>query len=113
MRVTGQVIEVEAVISSLLNDDRGWTVWHDDRGKRQLHVPTFMAVHIPSRIIIGVYCRPRRLYPSELPAVGWLPATVQAVVWWPALAAEIRAWLANPDGREPPGVLLTTRGGVK
>ena len=108
MRITGQVIEVEAIIGALLSDDRSWAVWHDDHGKRPVHLPTFVAFHIPSQRIIGVYVRPMKLHPSEMPAVDWLPVTVEPVVWHPGLSTEVRAWLAAPVG-EAPGAVSTAR----
>lgn len=112
MRITAQVLEVEAIIGELLRDVPGWTVWADVRGARRQHRPTFLAVHTPTRRCVAVYCRPRRLYPSELPAVDWLPATIEPVVWFPGLRAEIRSWLTVAVG-EPPGAVLTTRPGVR
>lgn len=104
MRVTEQVLVTEVTISGLLADARSWIMWSDPRGKRD-HQPAFVACHMPSRLVIAVFVRPRRLHPSEAPAVDWLPVGWLPCVWHPGLSAEIRAWLANPDGREPPGAV--------
>src|ERR1035437_6566348 len=96
MRITEQVVDNEGVISGWLAAERGWTVWHDDRSKRERHVPTFVAVHLPSRTTLAIFARPRRLHPSELPAADWLPDRWIPCVWWPGMHIEVRAWLAAP-----------------
>jgi hypothetical protein len=111
MRLTEQILGNEAVISGWLDAEPGWTVWHDDRSKRQRHVPTFVAVHLPSRIMLAVYARPRKLHPSEMPDTSWLPAAVEPVVWHPGMSGEIRSWLTVAVG-DPPGAVLTTRDGA-
>ena len=105
MRVTEQVVVIEAFIGGLLADARSWTVWRADGDKRKLHEPTFVACHVPSRQTLAVFVRPRRLYPSERPDTSWLPADWVAVVWWPGMLKEVRAWLAVPTVTEPPGVV--------
>lgn len=107
MRVTEQVVVVEAVIGGLLTDARSWIMWSDARGKRD-HAPAFIACHMPSRLVVAVYVRPRKLYPSEMPNASWLPAGWISVVWHPAMSAEIRSWLTVAVG-EPPGVLSTAQ----
>lgn len=106
MKVDLAVIQIEATIRGWLTADRSWAVWRDDTGRRPVHRPSFVAFHIPSGRIIGVFCRPRRLHPSEMPAVDWLPVAVEPVVWHPGLSTEVRAWLAVPVG-EAPGAVST------
>jgi hypothetical protein len=108
VRVTAQVLEVEAIISGLLTHAHGWSFWRVDGNKRQVHSPTFVACHVPSRQTLAVFVRPRRLYPSERPAVDWLPDPWVAVVWHPGLAKDIQAWLAYPVV-DPPGAMNGTR----
>lgn len=97
---------VEAVIGGLLADARSWITWSDARGKRD-HAPAFIACHMPSRLVVAVFVRPRRLHPSEMPDASWLPGWLP-VVWYPAISADVARWLANPDGT-PPGALATAQ----
>jgi hypothetical protein len=108
VRVTERVLAIEATISTLLTDNPSWSVWQDGRSKRELHHPTFLAIHTPSRRIVAVFVRPRRMYLSQLPAVDWLPAAAEAVVWHPGISVDVRTWLAAPHG-EAPGAISTTR----
>jgi len=104
MRVTEQVLDNEVVVRGWLTHERGWFVWSDDRGKRERSVPTIVGCHLPSRLVIAVYARPRRLRPSEMPDTSWLPASWLPVVWHPGMHTEVRAWLAAPV-TDPPGVV--------
>jgi hypothetical protein len=113
MRVTEQVFDNEVVVRGWLTQQRAWVTWHDDRAKRERSTPTLIALHIPTHAVLAVYCRPRKLRPSEAPDVSWLPAGWVPVVWWPGMHKEVRAWLVSPDGRVPPGVVPTTRDGAK
>ena len=102
MRLTEQILDVEVIVASLLREaGHEWMVWHDGRSKRDPYRPTFLALHVPSRRILGVYPRPRRLAPSELPDASWLPASIEAVVWHPAMRPQIRAWLGHATGDAP------------
>jgi hypothetical protein len=75
MRVTEQIIDNEMVVRGWLTAERAWVTWHDDRAKRERSTPTLIALHIPSRLVIAIYARPRKLRPSEAPDVSWLPAS--------------------------------------
>lgn len=112
MRITEPVILVEAKIAKWLTTGQGWAVWRDERTVRRRHVPSFVACHFRTGLLLAVYTRPRRLHPSEAPAVGWLPAGVIPVVWHLALHPEVKAWLYRPDIGAPPGVVSTTRKGT-
>lgn len=103
MKITEQVIQTEAAITALLTGARGWIVWHDERDKRG-HQPNFIALHIPSKMVVAVFARPRRLAPSERPDASWLPGDWLPVVWYAALAPQIRVWLVAPQGSDPPGL---------
>jgi hypothetical protein len=107
MRLTDHILTAEQAVLALL-DDTSWAVWRDTRDRRNPHRPTALAIHAPTSLVLAVYIRPRRLYPSELPDATWLPADVLPVVWWPAAAHEIRSWLTRPD-RTPPGLIGGTR----
>lgn len=111
MRVTKQVVEVELLIGDFLSKAR-WVTWHVEGSKRSPAKPTLVALHPPDGLVIAVYARPRRLAPSELPDVSWLPPDWLPCVWHPALSKAARAWLAAPIG-DPPGAVLTTRDGAK
>lgn len=103
MRITEQVIQTETVIAGLLKESRGWLVWHDDRSKRD-HQPNFLAIHMPSRLLVAVFPRPRHMSPSQLPDTSWLPGDWLPVLWYPAMAPLIRSWLAAPQVIDPPGL---------
>jgi hypothetical protein len=112
MRITETVITTEAKISKWLTTGQGWAVWRDERTIRRRHVPSFLACHFATGRIVAVYCRPRRLHPSEAPAVGWLPAGCVPVVWYPKLHPEVRSWLLFPTISDPPG-LVPARGDTR
>lgn len=107
MRLTEQILTAETTVLGLLDDDRNWAVWRDFRDRRD-HRPTLLAIHTPTKTLLAVYVRPRRLYPSEQPAIEWLPPGVLAVVWHPTMRADIRVWLTCPT-TTPPGLLGGSR----
>lgn len=112
MRVTERILDNEVVVRGWLTQRRAWVTWHDDRAKRERSTPTLVALHIPSRLVIAIFARPRKLRPSEAPDVSWLPASWVPVIWWPGMHIEIKAWLAAPV-TDPPGAVSTTRDGAK
>jgi hypothetical protein len=111
VRVTEQILDNDAAVRGWFTAERGWFVWSDDRGKRQRSVPTIVAVHLPSRMVLAIYARPRKLRPSEMPDTSWLVSSWIPVVWWPGMHIEVRAWLATPH-TDVPGAVLTTRDGA-
>jgi hypothetical protein len=112
VKITETVWATEAKIAKWLTTGQGWAVWRDERTVRRRHVPSFLAAHFATGRIVAVYCRPRRLHPSELPEVTWLPAGVIPVVWHLAMHPEVRSWLLFPDIGPIPG-LVPARGDTR
>jgi len=104
MRLTDHILTAELTVLALLDDAPRWSVWRDTRDRRTPHHPTALAIHIPTRLVLAVYVRPRHVHPSERPDPSWLPADVLPVVWHPALRPQVRTWLAHPD-TTPPGLI--------
>lgn len=109
-------LEVAAdIMAGWLNHERSWFFWVDGRGgrsKRRRSRPSIVAMHLPDRLVLAIFARPRRLHPSELPDVSWLPAGWVACVWHPGMRVDVRRWLATPH-TDPPGAVSTTRDGAQ
>jgi hypothetical protein len=104
MRITAAVIDAEVTVRGLFTDTPSWSVWTDDRTKRRPDTPNLIAAHHPDGTVLAVHVRPRRLYPSELPATRPAPAGALVVVWHPDMSSAIRQWLRSPAGA-PPGLI--------
>jgi len=113
--LTEDLVVAEATMAGWFTHELSWLFWVDGRGgrsKRRRSRPSLIGLHLPDKLEVAVFARPRKLLPSEMPDVSWLPPGMTPCVWWPGLAREVRAWLAAPVG-DPPGAVSTTRDGAK
>jgi len=101
------LVVAEATMAGWLTHEPSWLFWVDGRGgrsKRKRSRPSLIGLHLPDKLVLAVFARPRRLLLTELPDVSWLPSSWVPCVWHPGMAREVRAWLAAPV-TDPPGVV--------